>query len=82
MIILGLMWSKMANDDEYSYVMTPTYMDHVCMCDQSIPGVYYSEVEYILVSYDTMCVYFRVLNTLYVKYEFRLEECSTCVVIF
>ena len=46
----------MANDKKYSCSMTPVYEIHVLMCDQCMLGVFYSNEEYDIVSYDVMCV--------------------------
>ena len=56
MIMLGLGVVYVANDDEYSCSMTPTYMNPIWMCDQSMLGVFYSNIEYVLASYDVMWV--------------------------
>ena len=50
MLVLGVVY--VANDDEYSYSMTLT----IWMCDQSMLGVFYSNVGYALVSYDVIWV--------------------------
>ena len=52
MIMLGLGVVYMDNDDKHSYSMTPTYMNPIRMCDQSMLRIFYSNVEYVSVSYD------------------------------
>lgn len=46
----------MSNDEEYPYRMTSTYMNPVWMCDQSIIGLLYSIIEYVLASDHVMWV--------------------------
>ena len=57
MIILGLGVVYIANDDdENSCSMTRTYMNPIWICGKSMLGVFYSNFEYIIVSYDVMWV--------------------------
>ena len=56
MIMLGLVVVYMANDEIYSFSMTPTNMNPIWMCDQSMLGILYSNVEHVRVSYDVMLV--------------------------
>ena len=56
MIMLGLGVVQEVNVDEYSYSITPTYMNPIWMCDQSMLGILYSNVEHVRVSYDVMLV--------------------------
>ena len=46
----------LASGEEYPYSMTSTYINPIWMCDQSMLGVFYSNVGYALVSYDVIWV--------------------------
>ena len=54
MTMLGLGVVYMTNNDEYSCSMTPTYMNPILMFNKSMLGFFYSNVEYVLISYDVM----------------------------
>ena len=54
MIMLGLGMVYIDYDYEYSHSMTHTYINPIRMCDQCRLRVFYSNVEYALLSYDIM----------------------------
>lgn len=57
MIMLGFGVVYIDNDDEYFCSMAPTYMNPIWMSDQSMLGIFYSNVEYVLSTYDVIWVY-------------------------
>ena len=54
--MLGLGVVNMANDEKHPYSMTPTHMNSIWMCEQSMLRIFFSNIEYVSVSYDLMWV--------------------------